>query len=91
MSCVSNTDAIGANLLVGAVIATNLRERVADRRRGITRLERRQRTWIRNRSFVESLGLDPALVMGPAPWPAVVVEPDLAAERVLAGSGAATR
>ena len=67
MSCVSNVDALAANGLMGVIAAVNGWERVADRRRGITRLERAQRTWLRNQSFMRSLDLDPIEVLGPPP------------------------
>lgn len=67
MNCVSNVDAIAATTVAGVVIAINAWERVSDRRRGITRLERAQRTWLRNESFMRTMGLDPVSVLGPPP------------------------
>lgn len=73
MSCVSNVDAIAANTVAGVVIAINAWERVSDRRQGITRLERAQRTWLRNQSFMRSMGLDPISVLGPPPGTTVPI------------------
>jgi len=67
MSCVSNVDTLAANGLMGVIAAVNGWERIADRRRGITRLERAQRIWLRNQSFMRSLDLDPIEVLGPPP------------------------
>ncbi len=67
MNCVSNSDALAANVVGAAILAVNGWERWSDRRRGITRLERAQRTWLRNKAFIESLDLDPLEVLGPAP------------------------
>lgn len=77
MNCVSNIDAVAANVLAGAVIAVNAAERISDRRQGITRLERSQRTWLRNRAFMIDMGLDPIAVLGPPPG--VVPQPAKAA------------
>jgi hypothetical protein len=67
MHCVTNVDAIAVNAIAGSIYAVNAWERIADRRRGISRLEREQRIWLRNRSFVLELGLDPLEVLGPPP------------------------
>lgn len=67
MNCVTNVDAIAINVVAGSIFAANAWERAADRRRGISRLEREQRTWIRNRSFMLELGLDPLEILGPPP------------------------
>lgn len=67
MSCVSNVDALAANTMAGVVAVLNARERWSDRRQGITPLERAQRTWLRNQSFMNDLGLDPVEVLGSPP------------------------
>ena len=67
MNCVTNLDAIGLNLMAGAVITVNVAERLSDRRQGISRLERAQRIWLRNQSFMLELGLDPIEVLGLPP------------------------
>ena len=51
----------------GAVVATNAWEARADRRAGVSPLERAQRTWLRNKAFMEELGLDPIEVLGRPP------------------------
>ena len=67
MNCVTNVDAIAINVVAGSIFAVNARERVSDRRKGISRLERAQRTYIRNQSFMRELGLDPLEILGPPP------------------------
>lgn len=67
MNCVSNVDAIAANVVAGVVVAINAAERISDRRQGITPLERAQRTWLRNQSFMKEMDLDPIAVLGPPP------------------------
>ena len=67
MNCVTNVDALAINVVAGSIFAANAWERVADRRRGISRVEREQRTWIRNQSFMRELGLDPVAIIGPPP------------------------
>ncbi len=67
MNCVSNVDAMAANTVIGVVVAVNGWERLSDRRSGITRLERAQRTWLRNHAFMRELGLDPIGVLGLPP------------------------
>jgi hypothetical protein len=67
MNCVTNVDALAINAVAGSIFAVNAWERISDRRRGISRLERAQRTWIRNQSFMRELGLDPIEILGPPP------------------------
>jgi hypothetical protein len=79
MHCVTNVDAIAVNAVAGSIFAVNAWERIADRRRGISRLERAQRIWLRNQSFLRELGLDPIEILGPPPG--AVPEPAPAAVR----------
>jgi hypothetical protein len=67
MNCVTNVDAIAINVVAGSIFAVNAWERVSDRRKGISRLERAQRTWIRNASFMRELGFEPIDILGPPP------------------------
>lgn len=83
MTCVSNVDVVAAHAVTGAVLAVNGWERLSDRRRGIGRVERAQRTWLRNASFVDQLGLDPVAVLGPAPGGAPVAPVGRAAPEAL--------
>jgi hypothetical protein len=79
MHCVTNVDAIAVNAVAGSIFAVNAWERIVDRRRGISRLERAQRIWLRNQSFLRELGLDPIEILGPPPG--AVPEPAPAAVR----------
>jgi hypothetical protein len=81
MSCVTNIDALAVNALAGSIFAANAWERISDRRRGITRLERAQRIWLRNQSFMRELGLDPVAVLGPPPGVEVEAAPDQTSAR----------
>lgn len=74
-TCTTLFDLAATNVALGAVVATNWHERVQDRRRGISRLEREQRTWESNAAFLRSMGLEPLVVIGAPPaLPVVPVE-----------------
>jgi hypothetical protein len=77
MNCVTNVDALAVNAVAGSIFAVNAWERISDRRRGISRLERAQRTWIRNASFMRELGFEPIDILGPPPGhaPVPIAEP----------------
>lgn len=66
-NCFTNVEAAAINVAVGAVLLRNAWEKHADRRDGITPIEREQRTWLRNASFMQELDLDPIEILGPPP------------------------
>lgn len=74
-ACTTALDTAGFHVMVGAVVVTNAYERWTDRRRGIDRVERAQRTWLTNASFVRSMGMDPHAVLGPPPLRAAPTVP----------------
>ena len=78
MNCVTNVDAIAINVVAGSIFAVNAWERASDRRRGISRLERQQRTWLRNASFMRELGFEPIDILGPPPGHDLVPLPSTA-------------
>jgi hypothetical protein len=88
MNCVTNLDALCINAVGAAIVATNVWERVSDRRQGISRLEREQRTYIRNASFMRELGLEPIDILGPPPGHIPVAEPVAQPAAELVSTGA---
>lgn len=65
--CLQNIEALIVCGAGAAVAATNAWEAHTDRLAGVTPTERAQRTWLRNKAFMEELGLDPVQVLGLPP------------------------
>lgn len=74
MSCMTTADALATNSVLIAAGAVRFRERIVDRLRGRSRLDRAQETWESNAAFMRTLDLDPLETLG-AP-PAVPTEPE---------------
>ena len=67
-SCFTQLDAMFVQAGVGGAVLTNAVRRWRDRRHGIGRLERDQRTWIRTAERARELGFaDPTDMVGAAP------------------------
>ena len=69
LSCVTTFDAVAVNAVIAGSFGVTAFERVRDRLVGRAPGERRREIHAANAALLESMGLDPAEVLGPAPTP----------------------
>jgi hypothetical protein len=74
MSCVTTVDALFVNGVIAGSFGLSAIERLRDRLAGRSVDDRRRAAYVSNASFVESLGLDATVVLGPPAAPASTEE-----------------
>jgi hypothetical protein len=67
INCFSSLDAMAVAGSGAAAMASAGWQRVVDRAQGLSRGDRRRRTWDDDATFLSSLGHDPEVLLGPPP------------------------